>query len=369
MRVILVILLVLHGAIHLLGFFKAFQLVKVEQLTGSISKTVGIFWGLTTILFFGALITLLLKKEIWPVLVLVAIISSQILIVFQWQDAKYGTIANVLLVLFLLFAFGKQQFQKQLLNEKMAFIHSLNTIEQDTIKPEDIIHLPPVVQKWLNQSGVMGRPKAFSARLKQTGQLKTKQESGWMPFEAEQYVDLNRPAFIWTTEVKAFAGITLTGRDRLDNGSGEMLIKLGSLIPVVDQKHNLQMNTGALIRYLGEVCWFPSGAVNDFIIWESLDEHSAKATLTWNNQTVSGVFRFTAQGEISSFEEDRYFGGEKDAQIYPWKIETLSHKEFEGVRIPEKSRVTWKLPEGDFEWLHLKISQLEYNTARLFEKD
>src|SRR5690606_14950286 len=116
-------------------------------------------------------------------------------------DTKFGTIANVLLLLFILPAFGKQHFQKKLANEKSAFIQTLYPQQLDTLKQEEITHLPPVVQKWLNQTGVMGKPKAFSARLKQSGKLKTKKESGWMPFEAHQYVNLNRPAFIWTTEV------------------------------------------------------------------------------------------------------------------------------------------------------------------------
>src|SRR5690606_19933923 len=110
-----------------------------------------------------------------------------------------------------------------------------------------------------------------------------------------------------------------------------------------------------------------SAAVNDFISWESLDELRAKATLTWNNQSVSGVFRFTEQGEISSFEADRYYGGTKDAQIYPWKIEVKSYKTFEGIKVPAVCHVIWQFPESDFEWLQLEITNLEYNTSQLFE--
>ena len=97
MRVFLIALLFIHGALHLLGFFKAFQLAKLEQFTGSVSKTVGIFWGLTALLFLGTLITLLLKKEVWPFLALAAIVCSQLLIIFDWQDAKFGIIDNVIL--------------------------------------------------------------------------------------------------------------------------------------------------------------------------------------------------------------------------------------------------------------------------------
>lgn len=44
----------------------------------------------------------------------------------------------------------------------------------------------------------------------------------------------------------------------LQDGQGEMLIKLLSLVNVVNEKHNDQINTGTLIRFLGEICWFPS---------------------------------------------------------------------------------------------------------------
>jgi hypothetical protein len=44
----------------------------------------------------------------------------------------------------------------------------------------------------------------------------------------------------------------------LRDGQGEMLIKLLSLVNVVNEKHNDQINTGTLIRFLGEICWFPA---------------------------------------------------------------------------------------------------------------
>ena len=44
MTVILVILLVVHGLIHLLGFVKAFGLAPVAQLTQPITRTAGAFW-------------------------------------------------------------------------------------------------------------------------------------------------------------------------------------------------------------------------------------------------------------------------------------------------------------------------------------
>lgn len=366
MKAFLAILLLLHGAIHIIGFLKGFQLAKVSTLTATISKPMGIFWGITTMLFLVTLIGLLLKKEFWPYLAFVAIFFSQILLILYWQDAKYGTLANVLILLLTLPFFGKQQVDNQITTEKTALLNSFHTNPQDILRPEEIAHLPPIVQAWLNQSGVVGKPKAFSLRLKQNGQLRTKPDSKWMSFDAQQYVDVYSPAFIWSADVKAFPGVYLAGRDRFENGTGEMVIKLASLIPVVDEKDNLQINTGSMIRFLAEICWVPSAAVQEYLAWEAVDAHSAKATLTWNNQSVNGIFQFAENGELISFEAPRFFGGSKDAQQYPWKVEMMKHSVFEGVNIPEVSRIIWKLPEGDFEWLRLTITELNYNPTSLF---
>lgn len=366
MKVFLAILILVHGTIHIIGFLKGFQLAKVSSLSIAISKPMGVFWGLTTTLFLLTLIGLLMKKEFWPYLAFVAILCSQILLILHWQDAKFGTIANVLILILTLPLFGKQQFEKQITTEKIALINSFRAGTQDTLRPAEIGHLPLIIQKWLTQSGVVDKPRAFSLRLRQIGELRPKPESKWMPFVAQQYVNIYSPAFIWSSEVKAFPGISLSGRDRFENGTGEMIIKLASLIPVVDEKDNLQINTGSMIRFLGEICWFPSAAVHDYIVWETVDPHSAKATMTWNNQSVSGVFRFTETGELISFEASRFFGGTKDAKQHLWKVEVLKHKVFEGVRIPEVSRIIWKLPEGDFEWLRLTISEVNYNRNSLF---
>jgi ssRNA-specific RNase YbeY (16S rRNA maturation enzyme) len=52
MKASLLILIVLHGLIHLLGFAKAFNLAAVNQLTQSVSKIHGMIWLASAILFF-----------------------------------------------------------------------------------------------------------------------------------------------------------------------------------------------------------------------------------------------------------------------------------------------------------------------------
>jgi len=160
----------------------------------------------------------------------------------------------------------------------------------------DLGNLPWSVQNWLIESGFVGRETIYVARLKQQGQMKTQPNSSWMPFEAVQYFSLNPPAFNWAVQVEAFSLVHLSGRDRLTYGEGEMKIKLLSLINVVDEKENEKVNSGSMLRFLGEICWVPSAALNDYISWEEIDRTTAKATFKQYEKEVSGIFRFTPKG-------------------------------------------------------------------------
>jgi hypothetical protein len=71
-----------HGLIHLLGFVKAFGLSEIKQLTQLISKLFGVFWLLAFILFVLAAIMFYFKNSYWWVFGLMAVVISQVLIIF-----------------------------------------------------------------------------------------------------------------------------------------------------------------------------------------------------------------------------------------------------------------------------------------------
>ncbi len=51
------------------------------------------------------------------------------------------------------------------------------------------------------------------------------------------------------------------------DGKGSMIIKVLSLINVVNDSNNEKINQGTLQRYLGEITWFPTAAVSPYIKW------------------------------------------------------------------------------------------------------
>lgn len=366
MRTAFAFLILIHGLMHVMGFAKAFEYLAISQLSQDISKPTGVFWFLVSILFILSVILYFFKYEWWFVFAIFGVLMSQILIIMIWADAKFGTIPNLIILLVGLSAFGNHRFKTMVIKESNLIIKSLQLYDHQITK-NDIIHLPSIVQKWMQASKVIGSEKVVSIRLKQVGEMRTEVEGKWMPFTAEQYVNTESISFIWTTNVKMTPYVQLVGRDKLSNGKGEMLVKAFALITVVDDADNVPINTGAMIRYLAEICWFPSGALNEAIIWEPIDSNTVKATLRIKDQSVSGMFKFRLNGDFILFEADRYYGGKANAHLEKWVVTAQAHKVFNGIKIPNRCRVSWKLKDGDFNWLNLEITDIGYNIDKIYE--
>lgn len=102
MRIALAVLILLHGLIHLLGPAKAFGWADVSQLRAPISPTAGLLWLAAAALLTAAASGLVLRAAWWWYLALPGVLLSQVLIVMAWGDAKFGTIANVIIAILLL---------------------------------------------------------------------------------------------------------------------------------------------------------------------------------------------------------------------------------------------------------------------------
>lgn len=109
LRYIIAFILLVHGLIHFMGFAKAFGYGDMKQLTVPISKPIGALWMITAFMFIIAIVLFLLKREYWWMIGLVAAIISQIVIIMSWSDAKFGTIANIILIVWIIIDWKNHQ--------------------------------------------------------------------------------------------------------------------------------------------------------------------------------------------------------------------------------------------------------------------
>lgn len=365
MRYAFTILVIIHSLFHLLCYVKIFSETDIiKQLVG-VSKLIGSIWLVTFIMFIVVAIQFLANRK-WVYIAFMAVFVSQILIILAWNDAKFGTVTNIIILLVSISAFVTDRFNIRVEKESKQILQNIKAENLPISSENDILHLPKILQKWIINSGAIGKPKVQTVRLKQVGTMRTKKNSKWIPFEATQYFNVENPSFVWKTKVAAMPLINMIGRDKLEDGKGEMLINLAGLIPVVKKADNPKINSGAMLRYLAEICWFPSAALNNYLSWEIMNSNSAKATFIHKGQSVSGIFSFNDQGCFIAFEGERYYGGNKNSQLETWRITAEDYKVFHDIKIPFKCKVTWQLKEGDFNWLNLEVLAIDYNSSVIY---
>ncbi len=79
-----------------------------------------------------------------------------------------------------------------------------------------------------------------------------------------------------------------------------------------------EINQGTLLRYLNEMMWFPSAALNHYIQWEAIDSTSAKATMSYQGVSASALFHFNESGQLTNFVADRYREADGEFILTKW---------------------------------------------------
>lgn len=291
MKYIFAFVMMIHGLIHLMGLGNAFGLTKLPALTKYISKPTGLLWLLAAVLFILSAVNYLVKKENWALSAIGAVLLSQLLIVWYWQDAKMGTIANSIILLVTVPALGEWQFNRNCKKEVEHLLSQPTNASTAIITNEHIRYLPPIVQKWLSTSGIIGRAAIKQVYLQQHGEMRNTTTAKWIPFDAEQYFTTDPSAFLWKTKIQPSRFLFITGRDKYEQGKGNMLIKAYGLFNIANNQ-GAQTDQGTLLRYLAEICWLPTAALNKNIIWEPIDDKSAKATMSYGAVSATGFFFF-----------------------------------------------------------------------------
>lgn len=373
LRIALVSLLVIHGLIHLLGFVKAFGLAEVPQLRGATlfalgpgwQRPIGALWLVAGVAVIGAASLYLVSAAGWWRLGLAAAIVSQVLIVYAWPDAKVGTLPNVVLAIAVLVGWADARFERGTDAAVAALYAGPAPAASPVITEAEVAALPAPVARWLTIAGVIGRPRAYAIRLRQRGALRTEPGAALMPATAEQYVDLVRPGFVWSVEVTMKRVIPVRGRDVLLDGRGSMRIAAAALVTIVDAS-GPPIDQGALLRFLGELMWAPSAALAPYLTWTAVDDRHADATLVWGDASVTGRFAFDEAGRPVGFTARRYLGGGPDAKLEDWEARADAWAIHDGVLVPVRGVVSWRLAKGLFEYYPWEVTALEHDRRGRF---
>ena len=229
------------------------------------------------------------------------------------------------------------------------------------VDEEKIAGLPGPVQRSLRRCGVVGREVPSSVVVRQEGRIRTASDARWLRFEASEEYQLDPPGFVWNAALK-IAGLTLgRARDSLSAGRGHMNVRLLGTFTVVDET-GPEMDQGALVRWLNESMWFPAVWATDTISWEPIDDTSALGSISVGDLSVHAEFLFDEEGRLFDFRADRFYLDGSEALLTPWSTPVDGYGQFGGLELPSSGRAVWALPDGDLDYIEIRVTDVRYST-------
>lgn len=251
-------------------------------------------------------------------------------------------------------------FKQNVKSSKEGFL--LDDSEANIIKESDLEGLPDVVKEWLSYSNVLGKERIKTLTFTQTGLMQLDQsKDNWVEANAFQMVNVSEPSFLWHVDIHMMPIVKTYGLDIFKDGKASMQINLGGLVNVVNEKESAKLNESAMHRFLLEMPAYPTAALEDYMTWEAIDTHTAKATLTYKEITVSADFHFDASGRLLKVEAMRYKDTDETAERLLCIGEVKNYVEVNDMMIPDQFEVTWMIDGDAYTWYKLENSDFVIN--------
>lgn len=224
--------------------------------------------------------------------------------------------------------------------------------------------IPKVVQDYFNlvldkNSSIINR-----AYIAQEGGFKIEQEKdSFLNTQAISFFSSSPIAFTWHAKISIGTGIYVNVFDSYIDSKAAMKVKFLSVYTMVNEHGKKELDKGALQRYLAEAVWFPTSLLpSQGVVWETVDEKRAKATLKDGNITVSLEFTFNDKGEITTiYSKDRFKEIDGKYIPTPWICRLSDYKYKEGYKIPMKGEVAWIIDGVESTYYKLEIQDAKYN--------
>jgi hypothetical protein len=359
-------LLVIHALIHLMGAAKAFGWADVEAIHQPITKLAGAAWLIAMALFLASASLLAIGASIWWLPSAVALVVSQLAIMSAWHDARFGIIANVIIlvpVALAIFDLRPASLRSQYESRAAEAIAHAIPSDGDVVTAEDLRALPAPLRRYLENTDIVGKPRVRNVRIRWNGEIRNGAEASWMPFTATQVSTFGEDATRLFFIESSLHGIPFVGLHAYEGEHATMDVRVAGVVKVVDAKGR-EMDEGETVTMFNDLCVFaPAALLDAHVKWEELDAHRVRGTLTNAGHTVSAVLFFNERGDLVDFiSEDRFQTTDgKTYHRYPWSTPLGEYAIFDGARIAASGEAKWLTPNGELLYGRLNIEHLDYN--------
>ena len=227
----------------------------------------------------------------------------------------------------------------------------------------DFSVLPEPVQRYFRRCGYIGKEKINNIRIDyENSFIKMSPEKKWLKIRYYQTNFSEYPTRLALITSKIIGVFPFEGRDKYQNGKGNMLIKLLKMFTVADAKGK-EMDESALVTLLSEVLFMPNLTLKNQITWNAIDNYSVEASIKDKENKVSGIFYFNNNYEyIRFFTADRFYSFNDDSyKKTKWSCEFDYYQNINGILFPTFVKAIWHMDDKSFEYFKAQIKNVQHN--------
>lgn len=225
---------------------------------------------------------------------------------------------------------------------------------EGVFRAEDIAGLPAPVQKYYRYCGYIGTAKMPYITITYHDVDFIFDKNRPLKIDYVQYNFVKEPDRIAYIDSSMY-GIPFEGLDSYVDGAGSMKGVIAKLFTLFHQTGK-PMDQSSLVTFLSESLLVPSAALQDYIVWEAIDDSHAKATISYYGVSASGVFTFNDQGEMLSFTTDDREASSTDgaSEKVKWSVVCSDYEEINGIKKPTLFQAIWHYSDGDLVYFNGK---------------
>lgn len=236
-------------------------------------------------------------------------------------------------------------------------------IEPKVFDRGELESVPAPVQRYFRAVLEDGQPIVAAVSVEHTGTFNMGEAAEqWKPFTSTQRVVTRRPGFDWDARVAMMPGLPVRVHDAYVAGEGILHAAVLGLVSMVNLRGTGEVAQGELMRFFAEAVWYPTALLpSQGVLWDAVDDHSARATLKDGDLTLTLLFRFNKDGLIDTVRAEargRTVGG--TVVPTPWQGRFWNYAIRDGMRVPLDGEVAWLLPEGAKPYWRGRITKLSY---------
>lgn len=174
----------------------------------------------------------------------------------------------------------------------------------------------------------------------------------WLPFTAEERFDAVAPGFEWRARVRFAPFLSVRVVDAFERDHGALRARLPGL--TVANESGPDITLAECIRLLAELPWCPFALDHPAFLWSTTaDGLTVRAPSLVADASVR--FEVDASGRALRAQARRPGRIGRRSFVADWLGEFADYRDFAGMRLPARGRVSWLFPEGKMTYFQCDI--------------